>query len=218
MTLNEIMVLNRGIDNSEIMGIPEGVPFDIKKDKELILEGKSNLIQKGILANHDTFTIKGALIFSRLIEYKKAKKYLCIQGMWIGLVDEKKSVIIQKKDIDSYYFESIATDSIVNYLIEKYPFLQENKELGEPIEKQISGRDIFQMYYIESETGFLFDIIDNSDTSQSKKRNGILFFNHREKDYRYDINLGVLQQVTGEMIQSEIQNKMRLENSYEQRK
>lgn len=218
MKLDEIMVLNRGIDNREIVGIPERGPLDIKKDKELILETKRNLIQKGILENYDTFTIKGALIFSRFIDYKMAKKYICIQGMWIGLVDEKKSVIIQKNDIDSYYFEAIATDSIVNYLVEKYPFLQKNTELIEPIEMHLSGSDIYQMYYIESEDRFLFDCIDNSDKNLPKKRNGILFFNHKEKDYRYDINLGVLQQVTGEMIKNEIKNKMKLESSHEFRK
>lgn len=218
MTLHEIMVLNRGIDNARIVGVAEGAPLDIAKDNELILETKRQLVQKGILESYDSFTTKGALIFSRLLDYKKAEKYICIQGVWMGIMDKKKSVIIQKKGADSYHLETIDTDSIENYIHQKYRFLQNNHKPAESIETQITERQIYQMYYLESKEGFLFDCVENKNISipgvrnKFMKRNGILYFQHKDKEYRYDINQGLLRQVTGEMIQSEIQQKMRVGN------
>lgn len=218
MTINELMVLNRGIDNKKIVGVPEGIPIDITSDSKKIIETKSQLIQNGILENYDTFTIKGALIFSRLIDYKKAKKYVCIQGMWIGILDKNKSVVIQKKETDSYHFESIETDSIEKYLFQKYQFLQNAHETLEQLEKYISEREFYQMYFLESKEGFLFDCIENSGKKEIgsldrlKNRKGILYFQHENQSYRYDIHEGALQQVTGEMIKKEIHNRMRVEN------
>ncbi|MDF2905348.1 MAG: hypothetical protein K0R34_669 [Herbinix sp.] len=199
LTLNEIKTLNKAIDNKCIIGINYSGNLLKEQDEKLFAEAKASLIKKGILKDFYHFTPEGALIYGRLMKYKKAKRYIEIQGIWLGLCDENITIGINQTDYDSYQINTIATDSILQTLEKKYDFI---KKTGDESDSQLinhaNNRDISNKYLHEAKSRFRLRYIEGN------KMRSMLFFYDGKDRFLFDTNEDELYQETADQMNQRI--------------
>ncbi|MCL2253283.1 MAG: DUF5081 family protein [Lachnospiraceae bacterium] len=125
MTLKEIYVLNDILDRQDIYSLPSFSSLNMTE--ELLNVAKDSLIKKKLLKNRDEFMEKGALITKMLMEYKKAKKYIQILSLSIGILDNEKAVMISQLDEDDYDFTVIDIKKSTTQFLEVFTFLNKAK-------------------------------------------------------------------------------------------
>jgi hypothetical protein len=135
--LNEIYVINRALDGTEIYALPK---LDAPLSDLLIGSVKDGLIKKRILRTHKSFTDEGIRLAQRINLYKTAVKYISVNHLTIGLLDENKGVSLYHNPyFDSYAFEMIAAYDITYSIVGAYAFLQEESEAVDEVDEQVES-------------------------------------------------------------------------------
>jgi len=115
MLLEQIFVLNRALDGKDIYALPE---FGSLKMTELSISlQKDYLIETGILESYTKFTSEGVKITKLISDYKNAKRYLSIFGDTLGIIDDKKGVMLCCKN-NNYEFVHIDITNLEDTLME----------------------------------------------------------------------------------------------------
>ena len=90
MTKQEIFILNRALDGSQIYGMPE---FEKMHISELLIDTyKEGMINRGFLKDKENFTEKGASVVSRIKDYKASDCYVSLSNLTIAKNEEGKHV------------------------------------------------------------------------------------------------------------------------------
>ena len=147
MTLNEIHVLNRSLDGAEIYAFPErSSPLS----DFLISSVKDRLVEKRILNTHKNFTDEGIRLTQRIYLYKTAVKYISINCITIGLLDENNGVaLIHNPCFNSYAFERIFSEDFFSSLTEVYAFLREDGKAVVEQEESIAFNLLKERHHID---------------------------------------------------------------------
>jgi|GEM_PF-830819 len=198
ITYIELFALNRVLDGEDIFKVPSFQ--DHKNKRALINQGKNGLIQKGYLKNESELTDNGVRLIRRLELYKHATYYFNFQSIWIALCKEQGIMLVNTKN-DGYDIFLVDTVHFADNLKQRYAFLaSQNKSADAQKNRAITSRELFQMYYLDAQNGFLVELIENR-----KKKISRLYFEYDQKSYKYDIHSHVLKRVSTDTIQNEVQ-------------
>ena len=184
MNYNELYVLNSAIDGEDIYSIGK---FSSNRMTRLATELiKDILIEKGYLEDYNTVTSKGASEIRKIKQYKEAKKYVSILNMVIGVVDNKKCILLIKDTRGEYQFSVIDSKKNVDVLIEAFPILLKQESANESlysIDTYVNPRDLLKQYKINAQTSFT---IYTENPKVLDKKTKELFFISDDKKYYYD--------------------------------
>ncbi len=127
MTKQEIFILNRALDGSQIYGMPE---FEKMHISELLIDTyKDGMINRGLLADKANLTEHGADVVSRIRDYKASKCFVSLNNMTIGKNDKGKHVsLIYNPLFDEYKFTRIDLPEDGSIIFDSYPFIDEVEE------------------------------------------------------------------------------------------
>lgn len=182
MKLNEIYVLNRALDGAEIYALPK---LDTPLSNFLIGSVKDGLIRKRILKTYKSFTDEGIRLTQKINLYKAAVKYISINHLTIGLLDENKGVSLYYNSyFDSYIFEMISSEDITSSLVGAYAFLQKEVETVDGVDEQeeIINPDVLkERYHIERENCLIL----KTKSKDSQTHEKLFFTNNQFHLYNY---------------------------------
>ncbi len=124
MTKQEIFILNRALDGTQIYGMPV---FEKMHISELLIDTyKEGMIQRGLLVDKGNLTEKGAKIVSTIKDYKESKCYVSLNNLTIGKNDKGKYVsLIYNPVFDEYKFSRIELHDGASVIFDSYTFLDE---------------------------------------------------------------------------------------------
>lgn len=144
MTKQEIFILNRALDGSQIYGMPE---FEKMHLSELLIDTyKDGMINRGLLADKANLTEHGADVVSRIRDYKASKCFVSVNNLTIGKSDKGKNVsLIYNPLFDEYKFTRIDLPEDCSVIFDAYPFINEveeteKSEVGHFSEKEIKQK------------------------------------------------------------------------------
>jgi hypothetical protein len=127
MTIEEICVLNMALDGKDIFALQS--LRKIITSKMLLQSVKKQLIRKKLLENESSFTMKGVQVVKNMQDYKKARKYVKLGSVVIGVTDEENTVALIRHGMpQEYEFQTLDIRDGFSQLRSAYPFLQENTE------------------------------------------------------------------------------------------
>lgn len=192
MNIKEIYILNRALDGQDIPFLPAYKSLDIS---ELTIDSiKEGMVRKGLLASHSEFSNFGILIASRLLKYKKAKKHIKLNNLYIGMLNDTESILIQwNPPLQEYSIDLIINISAVNQIAERYEFLTENLDEPDEQPKELSFDELNTRYNLSSHSFRL-------STLSGRDRTDEIYFKSDNKLYIYDFMTHVLQPINRQNI------------------
>ena len=122
LNIHEAYLISRLLDSNPV--------FSLKPPSNVLLLHESaiaSLIDKDILSDRDTFTDDGAMLAKRIIDYKSCQKYLKLNDMSFGLVDETQSILLKRiydNNIELYSFYRTETRPVVSRILSEWNVLQ----------------------------------------------------------------------------------------------
>jgi hypothetical protein len=184
MNIEEIFVLNRALDGMDIFGLPS--LKNVGGSEILINSVKKQLIDRGALESESSFTMDGVQLVKYIDDYKKARKYVKIDSVLIGIKDENTAVLILRKNIPiEYEFQKLNLKDFFNQLCEFYPFLiQKRKNTVEVIHQEIGYEEMKEAYAVNADNSLYlstYTIDKNKFTDEVFfSVDGILFLYNRK--------------------------------------
>lgn len=206
MNINELYVLNRAIDGRDIFSLP--ALSELKISDFLVESIKDGLIKKGILESYETFTKEGATITNRLRLFKEAKKYVIINDVSLGIINEDESVVfLYNSLVDDYKIMMIDTSEATMQIVESCGFFSNmdrtNKINGDK-KIVLLRKDFSKKYHLKSDNSLRL-IVKSQGTAVDE-----VYFCADGKLYVYDYNESVLYEKTHEGIISQLSGRMRV--------
>lgn len=184
MTDRELYVINRALDGMDIYALSS--IRDLKLSEITIQTIKHQLILKNILSDEETFTQKGLIITKMLDEYKKAKKYLTINNITIGINDNKSVMLMYNALMDEYKIGYLQKSNWIDDVVKSYAFIGENDFSCDEFEKEIEESCFEENYKVGKE--HCFNIVYHINKKDFKYK--ILCF--EDGLYLYDYNVKIL--------------------------
>ena len=182
MTLKEIFVLNRALDGKDVYSLP---PFKELHMSEVLSDAvKDSLIEHGLLESYDEFTMDGIRITKRILDFKNAPKYVHIDDMVIGLLDDNLGIMLQKDYFDeTYNFTLIDVSDSTSQILKSYDFLRE-KYPEQPLEEvQFDYDSLAENFEIEDTNSMR--IVTLNSANKREKTDEIIFSSDNQL-YLYD--------------------------------
>ena len=206
MNYNELYVLNSAIDGADIYSIQK---FSSKRMTRAAVEViKDMLIQKGFLQDYSTLTTKGVLEVRRIKQFKEAKKYVRILNMIIGLVDDKKSILLTLEGNGEYNFSTIDSRNNIDALIDVFPNLLVQEVTNNSLnytDTYVNPRDLLKKYKINVNLSFT---IYTEYPKVQEKNTKELFFVSEDKKYYYDCLTNRLYESNSDGIVKQLRERM----------
>jgi hypothetical protein len=179
ITYNELYVLNRALDGTDIWQVPS---FDGISDKlRVISEAKQSLINKAFLEDSITLTEKGVRLVRLLDWYKSADTYFNYQNVWAAILGDGNAVVLVEAARDDYELSYLTAKSILEHISGCFPFLSCEGNTMDVESRTVRPDELFSMYFIEAKSGFLVE-----GTDYSRRTTSCLFFELNSQSYRYD--------------------------------
>jgi hypothetical protein len=197
----ELFVLNRALDGNDIWGIPSFAEIDNSLDA--INEAKQGLIDKGYLANAASFTDEGVRLTSRIERYKQADRYFKFQSIWAAVLDDGNAVTVAEQSRSVYEVNYLTAESIFEAISGRFGFLNGASQAPPREASAIEPSELFRMYYIDSESGFLVE-----SASEGMKTASYLFFGLEGETLRYDNRTHVLRGMPPEAARQELRGML----------
>ena len=197
ITYEELFVLNRALDGKDMWHVRS---FDNVKDKlNVISKAKRSLIEKGLLNNNSSFTKEGIKLVKCLEKYKNTKKYFNFQNVWAALTDDGNAITIAESAPNKYEINYLTSNSIYRAIADKFRFIRKDDNSMPGISKMIKPSELFKMYYLNPNEGFMVESVFNGVKTAS-----YLYFELNNKKYRYNNRSHQLDSVTKEIIMSDL--------------
>ncbi len=206
MNLREIYVLNLALDQKNIFMLPD---FGELNMSNLLVDAVSEvLVRKGLLESENTFTSEGMKITKRILDYKKATKYVKLGSLVIGYCNRENGVVLKRYQQDDYAFERIDLKDQFHQLCIAYPFLQQKSGKSPtsalPTQMQMTFSDVVQKYALT---------IDNcaylsTFTVEKRHCTNEIIFSQSENLYVYDRDSQYLKQTTTLALHKLLQERM----------
>lgn len=190
MNYNELYVLNTAIDGKDIFAIQKF--SERPMIKAVVQMIKDILIEKGFLADYNTFTDKGVIEVKKIMQFKAAKKYVTILNMVIGYIDDKQGILLTLGRNNEYLFSVIDISKSLATIMKTFPELLESETIIETIGNNsyyINSRDLLSLYKISAKKSFTIKTKIKMSPEVSTKE---LFFESEGKKYCYDCNNSML--------------------------
>ena len=204
MNIKEIYVLNRALDGKDIYPLPSFK--DLNMSEILVTSVKDSLIEQGLLENHESFTMEGVRITKRISDYKKAKKYVRINDMVIGILDDDLGVLLQKSYLDeSYIFELISISDSVGQLLKSHPFLQQSVKEQTNQEREMEFDELSKAFVLRPSNMFN---VATQDNENKKNVTDELYFSSNDQLYIYDCEKKILYSKSQLEIQEALKERM----------
>jgi hypothetical protein len=149
MNIKEIYVLNTALDGKQIFYLPD---FDKLHMSDLLLDDvKELMVEKGLLESASSLTMEGVKITKRMEDFKKAKKYIKLGPLVIGIKDKNEGVLLKYiPEYGDYSFERIDLAGGALNLIKSYSFLQEAVNYPESREpKRLTIEEVQNKYDLD---------------------------------------------------------------------
>jgi len=202
MKLIEIFILNRALDGEDIFSLPSFSTIYISD--MLISDAKDELVEKGILSDHDSFTDEGARLAKRMSDFKLAKKYVQFEGATFGIIENNIGVLLSGSGLGDYDFMAIDISNSVSQMFELFPFLKQDYESGEVEEMEMEFEDLAIKYDIAEGNSLRIKTADNSQGYITDE----VFFESGAKLYLYDSNAKMLKTIDSTGIRLLLEERM----------
>lgn len=200
MTPEQVYILNRALDGKDIYSMPSFEGFDMS---ELTVSMyKDNLIGEGFLETHYSFTDEGLKTTKLILDFKNAKKYVTILDMVLGLIDDRKAVVLQCINND-YSFSLVNITDAAEQLVSVYKFLSLSTRKdtgGMPMEPD----EFFKFFDLNRQNSF------NLITEQNEEIIKEIVFSYNIGIYVYDCTEKLLYQKSDKGIKALLSERMRI--------
>lgn len=205
VNINELYLMNLTLDDNDIFTIPS---FQTVHMTGIIADTcYGELVKKGYMEDEDNFTLEGARFLNNVENYKKAKKYVKIGPVVIGIYRENYGILLfWDMYNDEYDFCRVQLHDVTAQLSVTYPFLglKECKTDSQIVDETISYDDLIKSYSLKYDNAIYLSTLD-IDLLKKQGRdmvtNEILFYCD-EQCYYYDRNLEKLSTSTIAQCQS----------------
>lgn len=186
MTKQEIFILNRALDGSQIYGMPD---FKELRISELLIDTyKEGMIRRGLLKDKGNLTKEGATVVARIKDYKECKKYVSLNNLTIGKNEAGKHVSLMYNPLyDEYKFTRTELSADYKDIIDSYPFFKgiediEKKEIGSFTKEEMENK------YVDFEKKDSLKVKSHKDG----KDLSFVFFARDNKAFMYTYETGIL--------------------------
>ncbi len=185
MNINELYMLNRALDGKDILFLTTYKSLNISA---LMTDAvKERMIRKGLLSKCNEFSEHGLILTNRLLKYKQARKHIKLNHLFIGIINEKESVLIQWYPfLLEYTINMINSMMITSQIVESYDFLSREALKCNHVLKECTLEELTDTYNLSSDFFHLGTQSMGNNTAE-------IYFRFEDKLFVYDCVKHVLQ-------------------------
>lgn len=197
MTLEQVYVLNRALDGKDIYSIPTFAGLEMTEMSIQLV--KDTLVENGILLSHSSFSTKGLELTKNIFDYKNARKYIEILDLVLGIIDDKKAVMLEAVK-NNYTFTLINIVDSLKQLSSVYEFLSlDTQNTGC---SPVGPAELLSEYKLNSKNSFNFMTIQND------KKTTEIYFSDGSSIFVYDCDDQLLYQKNADDIKQLLRERM----------
>lgn len=178
--LNELYILNLVLDGNDIFNIPS---FNEVCMNALIADSVYKALnEKSLIVDSSILTIAGTELVKKISDYKKAKKYVQVGHLTLGIYKENFAIaLIRKIRGCEFDFRRIKISDISNQISSSYPFLDNDN--SSPCEsdnnEKLSYEELITKYSLNDDNAIYLSTLDVDILKVKKKdfaTNEIIFW------------------------------------------
>ncbi|MBQ6464600.1 MAG: DUF5081 family protein [Pseudobutyrivibrio sp.] len=144
MNKHDIFILNRALDGKQIYGLPN---FDKMHISQILIDiYKEGMIRRGLLEDKNHLSTEGAIMVSRMKDYKECETFVSLNNLTIGIKDTGRNISLMYNPYnDEYYFSPVELPKDYAEILNSYPFFRnvigsENSFVGKFSKKDFEAK------------------------------------------------------------------------------
>ena len=145
MTKQDIYILNRALDGKQIYGLPD---FEKMHMSHLLIDiYKEGMIRKGLLEDKSTLSTEGAIMVSRIKDYKECNTFVSLNNLTIGKKESGENISLTYNPYyNEYFFACVEMPDDFNAVVDSYPFLRDIIDSDNSFVGEINQKDFEAKY------------------------------------------------------------------------
>lgn len=197
----ELFLLNMVLDKRDFYGLPslQGINLSPLLGEQVY----KSLIQKGLLADKDHFTISGAKLIKCMSDYQNAKRFVRLGSLTLGILQGGFAIgLVLDPLLGLCDFVRVKVENIEDSLEIIFPFLKQRlrKKLLPDMEMTYSEFNLKFSLGLDSAIYLSsLDIAAASEDLEKAIRNEVMFYDDG-RYFHYDVNRGILHNCVREEI------------------
>lgn len=205
----ELFLLNTILDNRDFFALPS--MREMRLSPLLAESVYQSLIKKGILADKDNITYKGAELVKCMEEYKNAKRYVRLGTLVLGLYKKDFAIALIRNPLQGYCdFKRVNTVIDEAVIREMYPFVNREALVDTVSDEIITQEELKRRVSLGADNAIYmssFDMKVATEDLQKATRNEIYFYD-KGRFFQYNIDSSNLRCCMVEEIFSEIKERL----------